>query len=241
MAFISRRIRSLPPGQSVVTIFWSPISRREGIERHRKFARVDTKAGQHATRFQDAKTAFKRLLDSQSLDRHVDAAATGQPHDLGNWVDLTKVNGQVCPELTRHLQALGHGVYRDDLGSTSELRAECRAQPDRALGEHGHRITDLDLSALGTAETGAHDIRAHQDLLVGEPLRHRHQIDHGVGNSDVLRLAAVDRVAEAPAAQRLPVALRRAAATLGLVPVETGEALATGGVMAPMMTRCPSS
>jgi hypothetical protein len=83
MAFISRRIRSFPRAQrGHDPVVADP--RRESVEWHRKLARVDTKAGQHATRLQDAKTAFEHLLDSQGLDRHVGAPATGQPHDLGN-------------------------------------------------------------------------------------------------------------------------------------------------------------
>ncbi len=65
----------------------------------------------------------------------------------------------------------------------------------------------MDVPALRTAETGAHDVGAHQDLLVTEPVRHRGQVGLGVGNAHVLRLAAIDRVPQLPAPHGLATAL----------------------------------
>jgi hypothetical protein len=75
-------------------------------------------------------------------------------------------------------------------------------------------------------EAGAHDVRAHQNLLIRQPVRHRRQVPHWIGDADVFRLAAVDRVAEPPAAERLGVALWGTAAALGLVAIKAGQALA---------------
>ena len=73
-------------------------------------------------------------------------------------------------------------------------------------------------AAFRAAETRAHDVGAHQHLLVGQPVGHGGEVRHGVRHQQVLRLRAVDGVAEAPAAHRL-------AAALGVVTVQAGMAL----------------
>jgi hypothetical protein len=96
MAFISRRIRSLAGAERGHDLVVADAS-REGTERHRELARIDTEAGQHAARLQAPKTTLERLLEPAGLDRHIDAAATGQPHDLGHRVELAEVDGQAAP------------------------------------------------------------------------------------------------------------------------------------------------
>jgi len=87
------------------------------------------------------------------------------------------------------------------------------AQPDRALGEDHHDIADLDIGRLGASETGGHDVRTHQHLLVGQRVRHRRQVGLGIGHQHVFGLSAVDGIAESPAAHGL-VAMAGAAAIL---------------------------
>ena len=79
-------------------------------------------------------------------------------------------------------------------------------------------------AALGAGEAGRHDVGAHQHLLVGQPVRHRREVGHGVGHQHVLGLAAVDGVAEPPAADRLP-AVRRAGAVLRVAAAQAGVAV----------------
>ena len=75
------------------------------------------------------------------------------------------------------------------------------AEADRPLREDRDRVADRDAAALRPREAGRHDVGAHQHLLVGQPVGYRRQVGHGVGDQHVFGLAAVDRVAEAPAAE----------------------------------------
>jgi hypothetical protein len=116
---------------------------------------------------------------------------------------------------SRDCQPLRHCVYTDDRCRSGEPRTGRCAEPDRSLREDRHHVSDPHLAALGTAEAGGHDVGAHQDLLVGEAIRHWRKVRHGIWNQDVFRLASVDRIPELPASDRLP-AMRRASSVLGV-------------------------
>jgi hypothetical protein len=90
----------------------------------------------------------------------------------------------------------------------AELRARGGAEADRALGEHDNAVADLDATAFRPGNARAHDVGAHQHLLVAEPVGHGGEVRHGVRHHDILGLATVDHVAEAPATDGLPSALR---------------------------------
>ena len=70
-------------------------------------------------------------------------------------------------------------------------------------------------------KAGRHDVRAHEHLLVGQPVRDRRQVRHGVRHQKVVGLGAVDGVAEAPAAHGLE-AVPLALAVLRVQAVEAG-------------------
>ena len=232
-------MRSLPPGQSVVRMVWSPRPAGKRVERDPEVARIDAKRRQRAARPEHAQRRLEGLLPSERLDGDVDAAPVGQAPDLLDRIGLREVDHVIGAHAARHLHALRHALDRDDRGRAHQPRARRGAQPDRPLREHRHRVADADAAALRAGEAGRHDVGAHQHLLVGETVRHRRKVRHGVGHEHVLGLAAVDGVAEAPAAQRLPAVLRcRRRPANGS---RTGRPrCARSGVIAPAMTRWPS-
>ena len=93
-----------------------------------------------------------------------------------------------------------------------ELGAGGRAEPDRSLREDDDGVADPDLARLGAGEPGRGDVGEQHDLLVGQAVGDLREVGLGVGNEQVLGLRPVDRVAEAPAADRLEAA---AVAALG--------------------------
>jgi len=119
-----------------------------------------------------------------------------------------KSMGDIGAESPRHLETFRNAIDHDDPRRSPELRARGGAKADRALGEHDNAVADLDATAFRPAKACAHDVGAHQHLLVAEPVRHEGEVRHGVRHHGVLGLATVDRVAEAPATHGLPSALR---------------------------------
>ena len=97
------------------------------------------------------------------------------------------------------------------------------AQADRALGEDDDRVADPDAARLRAAEAGRGDVGEEHDLLVGHVIGDRREVRLGRRDEQVLGLRAVDRVAEAPAAEGL-VAV--AVAALAEVAGQAGAALA---------------
>jgi len=124
-------------------------------------------------------------------------------------------------ETLGHHEALGQAIHREDPRRAGESGAHRRAEPDRPLREHRHGVADPDAAALRAAESGAHDVGAHQHLFVAEVIGNRGQIRHRIRDEHVFGLAAVDRVPEAPSAHGL-------SAALGLMATEAAMALATG-------------
>ena len=69
---------------------------------------------------------------------------------------------------------------------------------------------------LGGRDAGRGDVGEQHALLVAEVVGDLRQVGLGVGNAEVVGLDAVDRVAEAPAADHLPVVLVARALRLGV-------------------------
>ena len=114
-------------------------------------------------------------------------------------------------------------VDADDQRRAHQLRARGRAQADRALGEDDDRVADANLARLGAGEAGRRDVGQQHDLLVGQRLGDLGQVGLRVRDEQVLGLRAVDRVAEAPAADGL---VAGAVAALAQLAAEAGVALA---------------
>ena len=95
------------------------------------------------------------------------------------------------------------------------------------MGEYRDGIADLDLRPFGPREARRHDVGAHQDLFVGQAIRDGSEVDHGVRHQHVLGLTAIDRVAELPAAKRLP-AMPRPGAVLRMEAAQRGMAVSAG-------------
>ena len=60
--------------------------------------------------------ASKVCLRAERLDRDVDAAAVGQPHDLLDRIDRREVDDVVGAQPLRHLEPRRHAVDGDDRG-----------------------------------------------------------------------------------------------------------------------------
>ena len=101
------------------------------------------------------------------------------------------------------LNAVGDRLDPDDGRRPHQLGARHRTQADRTEREDRHRIADPHASALRTGKAGRHDVRAHQDLLVGEAVRDRAEIGHSVVDQHIFSLAAIDGIPEFPAAMAL--------------------------------------
>jgi hypothetical protein len=212
---------------------WSPSPAAKASSGSVHLAGVDAQAAEGAAGAQHAQAALEGLLRPQRLDRHVHAAAAGQLHDRLDGVLALVVDREVGPQRRRHLQPLRHAVDGDDPAGAAQLRAHGGAQADGPLREDGHGVADADAAALGPAEAGAHDVGAHQHLLVGEPVGDGRQVGHGVRDEDVLGLAPVDGVAPS---RQPPIALPPHCACW---PSRHG-LHCPQGVMAPTITRCPT-
>ena len=191
-------------------------ARGEGIERDAQVGRIDTEARQRPARPQDAQRALECGLRAQSLNGDIDAAAVGQSHDRLDRISLLEIDGVVHAERPRHGEPFGDAVDADDRGGAHQPGSRRGTQADRPQREHRHDVADADATAFGAGEAGRHDVRTHQYLLVGQGSRHRREIGHGVGHQHELGLAAVDGVAELPAAHRLEAVTCAGAVLRGL-------------------------
>ena len=158
----------------------------------------------------------------ERLDGHVGAAA-GQSLDLGDDIDLGEVEDDVGAHPPGHLEPDRVAVDADDERCAHQLRAGGGAQADRALGEDDDRVADLHAARFRAAEAGRGDVGEQDDLLVGDVVRDEREVRLGRRDEEVLGLRAVDRVAEAPAAEGLEAV---AVAALAEVAGQAGAALA---------------
>jgi hypothetical protein len=138
-----------------------------------------------------------------------------------------EVDDEVGSHLLCHLQPPRNPIDGDDGSGPHEPGARGGAEPDRALREDGNRIADSDSGVLGPSKSGAHDIGAHQHLLVSEAVGYGSEVRHRERNTEVFGLASVDGVAEPPSAGRAGGSLRSAA--LGVMAGQAGAALTAGG------------
>ena len=122
------------------------------------------------------------------------------------------------------LEALRNAVHGDDQRGTGEPRAGRRAEPDRSLREDDDRVSDPHVAALHRGEARRHDVRTQDDVLVLEVVGDLREVRLRVGDEDVLGLAAIDRVAEAPPADGLEAVSSMTA--LSAISRETRSALA---------------
>lgn len=124
-------------------------------------------------------------------------------------------------EAARDFETEGVPVDSEDAGGAHEVGAEGGAESDGALAEDGDVIAKLDGTAFGGGKAGGGDGGEEDDLFVGEGIGDGGEVGLGVRDADVFGLAAIDGVAETPAAAL--------AAALGGVAAEAGFALAAGG------------
>src|SRR4051812_1363831 len=83
-----------------------------------------------------------------------------------------------APNFGQRLQ-LRAGLHRDHPAGAQQIGPDRRAQPDRALGEHRHRLSELDVGVLGSHEAGGElrawpgEVRDHLLVPVTTPLGKR--------------------------------------------------------------------
>ena len=197
-------MRSFPPGQSVVTILMSPRPAAKASSGIRQVGGVDPEARQRAARPQDAQGTFEGRLRAQRLDGDIDAAAIRQFHD--GFHRIAAVCNRRCdraPSASRHGQPLGDRVDADDGGRAHQARACRGAQADRSLAKTA-TVSPMRTLPLSAPEKPVDMMSGHISTCSSVSRgRHRRQIGHRVGHQHELRLAAVDGVAELPAAHRL--------------------------------------
>ena len=173
-----------------------------------------------------AQRRLESLLCSERLDCDVGSATIRNFQDLVHWIHLLEIDSEVGSQLPRYGKPFGNRIDDDNGGSAFEPCACRGAKPDGSLGKNGYCIPNLNAPSLGAAEARRHYVRAHQDLLVREAHWHSAQIGHGVRHTHKFGLAAIDGVAEFPAADRLPTVLG-ACTVLRAVAAKTRVAVAT--------------
>ena len=85
----------------------------------------------------------------------------------------------------------------------SLARARARAEADRALREDSDGVADANRGALRRREACRKDVAAQDDVVVLQIVGDLREIGLRARDEHVLGLTAVDRVAEAPAADGL--------------------------------------
>ena len=193
---------------------------RERGVRHLELAGVDPEARQRAARPKDAECRLECLLRSERLDRDVRTTAGRQPADLVEHVHAGVVEHDVGTHPAGHRLTCRVALDADDQARAHQTRAGRGAQSDRALGEDDDRIAESNAAGFGTGEARRRDIGQEDDLLVGQVLGDLREVRLGVRHDEELGLRAVDRVPEAPAAERLEpgamAALRQPARQAGV-------------------------
>ncbi|MNP21976.1 hypothetical protein D3C76_1146190 [compost metagenome] len=138
-------------------------------------------------------------MGPQCLDGHIDSPTIGQGHDLLDHVTVLEVDDMGRAQPSRNVHPLNHGIDANDCRRAFKACTCDRTEAYWPKGKHGNRIADGHFAPFCPGKTGGHDVRAHQHLLVTEPVGNRAQIGKGVRYQHVLGLAAVDDVAELPA------------------------------------------
>ena len=149
--------------------------------------------------------ALERLLQPERLDRHVDAAPAGEPLDGRDRVLLGEVDHLVGAHLASQVQPLLDAVDADHERGAHQPRAGRGAQADRPLRKDGHGLSDLHVRPLAPPRCRWRRCRRAAALLVGQVVRDLGEVRLRVGHTEVVGLDTVDRVAEPPAADHLPL------------------------------------
>ena len=142
----------------------------------------------------------ERVRDADRLDGHVDAEAVGHRHDLLQPVRVAAVHGVGGTEPEGLLEPVGVEVERDHPRRAVQAGGHHRGQADRADADDGDHVTGLDPAVADPdLEAGGQDVGEHHGGIVGDALGHL--VEGVVRERDphVLRLGAVDEVAEDPA------------------------------------------
>ena len=142
--------------------------------------------------------------------------------DLRDHVDIAVVEDHIDTHFLGHGDARVVAIDADDHRRAEQPCADGGAKADRALREDRHLVAEGDLARFGATDTGGGDVGQENDLLVGELVRDDGHVRLCVRHEQILRLRAVDRVAEPPAAERLTVV---AVPALGVMAGQTGIAL----------------
>ena len=133
------------------------------------------------------------------FDGTVGTAPTRQFHDFGHHVAVAEIERHIRTHHLGNTQAVIIAIDRNDGGGPQQARPGGGTQANRPLRKDDHGITDLDIGVFRSLETGGHDVRTHQHLLVRQPVGNRRQVGLCIRHQHVFRLGAVDQVAEAPA------------------------------------------
>src|SRR5690554_2444263 len=163
----------------------------EGIQRQHQILGVDPQTGQGATGLEHLERLGEGRLGAQRFDRGIGAAASGQPHDLVDHIAVAEVQRDIGAHLPGDIQPVVVAVHGNDGGCPEQPGTGGGAQANRPLGEDHHGIADADVGILRTLESGGHDVRAHQHLLVGQTIGNRRQVGLGIGHQHVLGLGTV--------------------------------------------------
>ena len=104
--------------------------------------------------------------------------------------------------MLRHFHPHRIALHPDDERSAHQFRARRRAKADRSLREDHDRVADANVRGFRAAESGRSDVGEQHHLFVAQLVRNFREVRLRVRNEQIFRLRAVDRVAEAPAADR---------------------------------------
>ena len=160
------------------------------------------------------------------VHRQVHPAALGELLDLAARVALGQVD-RLSAERARHLEALGHGVDRDDQRRAGGLRRLHRAEADRAEAQDRRGLALGQRPRLDRVVGGAHHVAGEQGEVVAQALGDLSQAEVRVGHQHLVGLGALER------AERLAVAEDPAVVALVELLAGAEEAVAAGRAVGP--------
>ena len=155
---------------------------------------------------------LERRRDTDGLDGDVGPEAVGQVAHDRQRVLSTVVDRDVGAELLGGLEPAVGEIDRDDVTGAEQPGAHDRGQADRPGPDHGDHVAGLHVTVEDAdLVPGGEDVGEHEHLLVGHTVGDTVGRRVGERHPHVLRLGAVDLVAEDPAAaaEALAVAARR--------------------------------
>lgn len=180
----------------------------EAVQGEFEVCGVNTEGTHSASSLDGPQAILESGLSAQSFHGNIHLAAMGEFGNLGQWILLLEVDGVRGSELLSHGQTDRIGVDRDDGGGTREPGGGGGTETDGALSVNGHGVSNLGVGVLNSTETSGHDITAHDHLLVSEIIWDLGRIEFGIGNQEILSLATINGVSEAPAAHESAATLR---------------------------------